>query len=237
MIMFKMLKNSILRLLFAVGFTIVFTSQLLSAEAITVVEEFFDFGHVGIEYKLFHKFKVINTGLKRVKIDSINVPCDCSAVRYEKEWMERGDTLDFILTFDTKDFYGPVNRRFKIYLSVPQKKTISLIYLANVGQWANGLRPNPFSVFFLPTHEKKTVKIPNKFFDKISLELERQYDNSFTVEVIKDEAEKGEMLEISLSPNPELGKGTYLSNFTVKVTIGENEEPTLLTIPVKIARF
>ncbi len=237
MIMYKMLKNSILRLLFAVGFTIVITSQLLSAEAVTVVEEFFDFGHVGIEYKLFHKFKVINTGLKRIKIDSINVPCDCSVVRYEKEWMEKGDTLDFILTFDTKDFYGPVNRKFKIYLSVPEKKTISLIYLAHVGQWMNGLKPNPFSLFFLPTNKKKTIEIANKYFDKISLELERQYDNSFTVNIIKAEAEKGEMLELSLSPNPELGKGTYLSNFTLKVTAGEDEEPTILTIPVKIARF
>jgi len=237
LIMYEILKNSKLRLLFAIGFTLAITSQLLSAEAVTVVEEFFDFGHVGIEYKLFHKFKVINSGVKRIKIDSIDVPCDCSAVRYEKVWMEKGDTLDFILTFDTKDFYGPVNRKFKIYVSVPEKKTISLIYLANVGQWMNGLKPNPFSIFFLPTHKKKTVKIPNKFFNKISLELERQYDNSFTVEVIKAEAEKGEMLELSLSPNPELGKGTYLSNFTVKVTAGEDEEPTLLTIPVKIARF
>ncbi|MCH9025445.1 MAG: DUF1573 domain-containing protein [candidate division Zixibacteria bacterium] len=235
--MYKILNNSKLRLLFAIGFTLAITSQLLSAKAVTVVEEFFDFGHVGIEYKLFHKFKVINSGVKRIKIDSIDVPCDCSAVRYEKEWMEKGDTLDFILTFDTKDFYGPVNRKFKIYVSVPEKKTISLIYLANVGQWTNGFKPIPFSVFFLPTHKMKTVKIPNKFFDKISLELERQYDNSFTVEVIKAEAAKGDMLELKLSPNPELVKGTYHSNFTLKVTIGENEEPTFLTIPVKIARF
>lgn len=235
--MHKILNNSKLRLLLAIGFTLAITSQLLSAKAVTVVEEFFDFGHVGIEYMLFHKFKVVNSGTKRIKIDSIDVPCDCSAVRYAKDLMEKGDTLDFILTFDTKDFYGPVNRKFKIYVSVPEKKTISLIYLANVGQWVNGLKPNPFSVFFLPSHKMKTVKIPNKFFDKISLELERQYDNSFTVEVIKAEAEKGQMLELSLSPNPELGKGTYLSNFTVKVTIGEDEEPTFLTIPVKIARF
>ena len=237
MIMYNMLKNTKFRLLFTIGFTFAITSQLISAEAVTVVEEFFDFGHVGIEYKLFHKFKVINSGTKRIVIDSIDVPCDCSGVRYAKDLMEKGDTLDFILTFDTKDFYGPVNRKFEIYVSVPEKKTISLIYLANVGQWMNGLKPIPFSVFFLPTHKNKTVKIPNKFFDKISLELERQYDNSFTVNIIKAEAGKGEMLELSLSPNPELGKGTYLSNFTVKVTIGEDEEPTFLTIPVKIARF
>lgn len=235
--MLKIIKNSKLRLLLAIGFTLAITSQLLSAQAVTVVEDYFDFGHVGIEYKLFHKFKVINSGLKRIKVDSVDVPCDCSAVRYSKEWMERGDTLDFVLTFDTKDFYGPVNRKFKIYLSVPEKKTVSLIYLANVGQWVNGLKPNPFSLFFLPTHKKKTVKIPNKFFDKISLELETQYDNSFTVEIIKAEAAKGEALELSFSPNPELGKGTYLSNFTLKVTIGEDEEATFLTIPVKIARF
>ena len=226
-----------MRLLFAVGFTLAITGQLISAKPITVVEEFFDFGHVGIDYKLFHKFKVINSGTKRIKIDSINVPCDCSTVRYRKDLIDKGDTLDFVLTFDTKDFYGPVNRKFKIYISFPEKKNISLIYLANVGQWMNGLRPNPFSIFFLPTHKKKTVKIPNKFFDKISLELERQYDDSFIVNITKAEAEKGEMLELSLSPNPELGKGTYLSNFTLKVTIGEDEEATFLTIPVKIARF
>ena len=237
MIMYKILRNLRSILLFSIVFSLAITSQLHSAGALTVVEEFFDFGHVGIEYKLFHKFKVINSGSKLIKIDSINVPCDCSTVRYRKDSIKKGDTLDFILTFDTKDFYGPVNRKFKIYLSVPEKKTISLIYLANVGQWMNGLKPNPFSIFFLPTHKKKTVKIPNKYFDKISLELERQYDNSFTVEIIKAEAERGEKLELSLSPNPELGKGTYLSNFTLKVITGEDEEATILTIPVKIARF
>ena len=235
--MYKILRNLRSILLFSIVFSLAITSQLHSAGALTVVEEFFDFGHVGIEYKLFHKFKVINSGSKLIKIDSINVPCDCSTVRYRKDSIKKGDTLDFILTFDTKDFYGPVNRKFKIYLSVPEKKTISLIYLANVGQWMNGLKPNPFSIFFLPTHKKKTVKIPNKYFDKISLELERQYDNSFTVEIIKAEAERGEKLELSLSPNPELGKGTYLSNFTLKVITGEDEEATILTIPVKIARF
>jgi len=237
LIMYKILRNLRSILLFSIVFSLAITSQLHSAGALTVVEEFFDFGHVGIEYKLFHEFKVINSGSKLIKIDSINVPCDCSTVRYRKDSIKKGDTLDFVLTFDTKDFYGPVNRKFKIYLSVPEKKTISLIYLANVGQWMNGLKPNPFSIFFLPTHKKKTVKIPNKFFDKISLELERQYDNSFTVEIIKAEAERGEKLELSLSPNPELGKGTYLSNFTLKVIVGEDEEATFLTIPVKIARF
>ena len=235
--MYKILENSNLRLLLAIGFILAFTSQSDSTEPVTVVEDFIDFGYVGIEYKLFHKFKVINSGTKRIKIDSIDVPCDCSVVRYKKEWMEKGDTLDFILTFDTKDFYGPVNRKFKIYVSYPEKKTISIIYLANVGQWVNGLKPNPFSVFFLQTHKEQIVKIPNKFFDKISLELERQYDNSFTVEFIKAEAERGEMLELLLSPSSELGKGTYHSNFTVKVTAGENEEPVFLTIPVKIVRF
>ena len=237
MIMYKILRNLRSILLFSIVFSLAITSQLHSAGALTVVEEFFDFGHVGIEYKLFHKFKVINSGSKLIKIDSINVTCDCSTVRYRKDSIKKGDTLDFILTFDTKDFYGPVNRKFKIYLSVTEKTTISLIYLANVGQWMNGLKPNPFSIFFLPTHKKKTVKIPNKYFDKISLELERQYDNSFTVEIIKAEAERGEKLELSLSPNPELGKGTYLSNFTLKVITGEDEEATILTIPVKIARF
>ncbi len=201
-----------------------------------VSEQVFDFGHVGIDYTIFHNYKLINTSRKIIFIDSVDVLCDCSSVLYDKAILGPKDTLIFKLIFDTKDFYGPVNRKFVVFLSLPERETVSFFYLADVGQWQDGLKPNPFALFMLPTHQEQTLQITNKFFESIKAEIQDINDDFFTVNILKDNAKKDEVLEISAIADKSLAKGTYLSNFTIKLTADDNE-PAFLTIPVKIARF
>ncbi len=199
-------------------------------------EQVFDFGYVGIDYKIFHNYKLINTSPKPIKIDSVDVLCDCSSLSYDKKVLGPNDTLIMKLTFDTKDFYGPVNRKFIVFLSLPEKETVSFFYLAEVGQWKNGLKPNPLAIFMLPTHTEKSLQITNKIFEYMKAEIQDQQDDFFTVKFLKEDAKIGEVLEISAIADKSLAKGTYLSNFTLKITADDNE-PAFLTIPVKIARF
>lgn len=208
-----------------------------SQESIRLPEEFYDFGHVGIDYRIFHTFKVINTGIKDIKVDSVNVLCDCSSVLYDKHVLGPNDTLELKLTFDTRDFYGPVNRKLLVFLSLPEKRVVTFIYLAEVGQWKDGLKPEPFALFMLPTHQQQSLKITNRYFDSITGEIQDKNDDFFDVEFVKDDAGKEEALEIRVVPHQDLKKGTYLSNFTLKVTADDKDNPTYLTVPVKIARF
>ena len=218
-------------------FTFVLSATGFCVDPYKISEQVYDFGQVGIDYKIFHNFKLTNISQKAFQIDSVDVPCDCSSVLFAKKLVKPKESVDLQLTFDTKDFYGPVNRKFIVFLSIPERRTIILFYLAEVGQWKNGLKPEPFAVFMLPTHKQQTVKINNKYFDKIKAEVQNIHSNEFTVELTKAEANKNGALEISVIPDPALKNGTYLSNFTLKITTGEGEEPTYLTIPVKIARF
>jgi len=229
---FHFLSNTLL----GVIFICLMSASVHTQSRYKVSEQVFDFGHVGIDYRIFHNFKLVNTGHKVIRIDSVDVRCDCSSVLYDRQVLGPNDTLILKLTFDTKDFYGPVNRKFIVFLSLPERETTTFFYLAEVGQWQNGLKPNPFAIFMLPTHKEQSIKITNKVFESIKVEIQDINDDFFTVEFKKDNAKKDEMLELSVIPDKSLAKGTYLSNFTIKITADDND-PAFLTIPVKIARF
>ncbi|HEX2896480.1 MAG TPA: DUF1573 domain-containing protein [candidate division Zixibacteria bacterium] len=221
----------------AIVFSMVLARGSNSQDLIKVVEESFDFGQVGIDYRIFHTFKIINTGIKVIKIDSVDVLCDCSSVLYDKTNLGAKDTLELKLKFDTRDFYGPVSRKLLVFLSLPEKKIVSLVYLAEVGQWRDGLKPDPFAIFMLPTHKQQSVKINNKFFESLNAAVITINDDFYTVDIVKNDVKKGEAIELVVKPKAELGKGTYFSNFTIKVTGDDKSSPSNLTFPVKIVRF
>jgi hypothetical protein len=212
-------------------------SQAMGQNAYKVSEEKFDFGYVGIDYRIFHNYQLINTSKKDIRIDSVDVMCDCSSVLFDKKVLKPHDTVLFKLTFDTRDFYGPVSRKFNVFLSIPEKRVISFFYLAEVGQWQNGLKPDPFAVFMLPTHKQQIIRINNRVFESIEAEVHDQHADFFKVEIVNNKASKAEHLEFAIMPNVGLAKGTYLSNFTIKITAENDANPAYLTIPVKIARF
>ena len=212
-------------------------SKVLGSDPWKISETVFDFGAVGVEYNIFHDFKFTNIGGKVIRIDSVDVKCDCSSVRYEKAVLGPGESVDLKLTFDTKDFFGPVNRQFNLFLSTPERRVIRFFYLAEVGQWQNGLKPEPFAVFLLPTLKKQTVKITNRYFESMRAEIMDIQSNLFTVELTNEEVGTNGQLELTVVADPNLGKGTYQSNFTVKIITDDEDNPAYLTIPVKIARF
>ena len=216
---------------------LVLLSSAMGQNAYKVSEEVFDFGYVGIDYRIFHNYKLINISKKDILIDSVDVMCDCSSVLYDKKVLKPHDTVLFKLTFDTRDFYGPISRKFNVFLSIPEKRVISFFYLAEVGQWQNGLKPEPFAVFMLPTHKRQTIKIYNRVFESIEAQVHVQHSDFFKVEILKNKAAIKEQLEIAVIPEAGLAKGTYLSNFTIKITSESDTNPAYLTIPVKIARF
>lgn len=224
---------------FTILIILLLTAQLIHANklrGLTYDEQVFDFGHVGIDFKLFHTYKYVNETDQPVTITDIDVTCDCSEVNVPSYEIQPGDTAFFNLIFSTKDYYGPTTKSFIVHTTDPKLPTIEYFYKSIVGQWYDGLKPDPRSFFFLPGKTEAKIVLTNKFYDKIKLINYEQYDNIFTTEIVKEKADKNEVLEIIVAPSEKIGKGTLNSVLTLTVDIGK-DKPAIFSIPIKIVRY
>ncbi len=196
----------------------------------------FDFGHVGIDYNVYHRYAFVNPTADTVRILSVVAHCDCSSAICPDSVVPPGDSTSINLRFSTKNFYGPQNKSITVTTDHPAMKNVELFYLSIIGQWFDGLRPDPEALFFLQANQPRKVTIPNRNFDLIELAGVTQLDNHFQVKVVSGKAKKNQAIEIEVTPSANAPKGTYHSNLTLQVESG-NGEPTVMTIPVKIVRY
>lgn len=197
----------------------------------------FDFGHAGIDFKLFHTLVLLNGGQKDIMLRSANVPCECTSVQIYDTLLSPGESTKVRITLDTYSLFGPSSKQFSIQTSDPNMPKFEYPYFATVGQWSYGLKPDPINLFFLPGHPAKRVSIPNPAFDNVSMSLVDQADTVFTVMLTKPTARKGEKMELEVAPKQNLGAGTYFSSFRVRLELPSGNSPMLLNIPVKIVRY
>lgn len=224
----------------SVGLLAVLLTGTLAAEgekALPYTEQVHDFGHVGIDFNLYHDFGYINHTDKPVKITDIEVSCDCSSVMPSDSLVNPGDTAIFSLMFNTRDYFGPTNKSFTVFTDDPTAPEVHYYYRSVVGQWLEGIRPSIISLFFLPGKESAKISIPNRQFDEIWLTEVNVYDTTVTAETITDSAKKGQMLEFEVRAHPGLVKGTYYSSLTFKVAKAGTDKPTTCSIPVKTVRY
>ncbi len=208
----------------------------LFAQGLTYEEQMYDFGHVGIDFKIQHTFIFVNRADVPIKIKEIYVPCDCSMVKSVDSLVQPGDTAFFYLTFDTKDFYGPVNKSFSVFTDYPKLPELEYFYVSIVGQWFSGLKPKPISLFFLPSKKKHKIQISNNSFDKITIGSVSHARDFVTTKTITEIAGKGNVVEIDVVPEESLPSGTYLTTVTVGL-ITDSDEETMFSIPVKIVKY
>lgn len=201
------------------------------------IEQIYDFGHVGIDFNLYHNFAYINHTDKPVRIEDVDVSCDCSTVLPWDSLVPPGDTAVFTLIFNTRDYFGPTNKSFTVYTDDPTATEVKYYYRSIVGQWLEGIKPSIISLFFLPGKESAKVSIPNRMFEEIWLTEVKVFDTTVSVETITDSAKKGQMLEFEVRTHPNLGKGTHYSSLTLKVAKQGAEKPTTCSIPVKTVRY
>ncbi len=200
-------------------------------------EQVFDFGHVGIDFKLYHTYYIVNNGAEPVPIKSAATSCDCSHIRTTDSQIDPGDTAFFHLDFSTRNYYGPTTLSATVELDDPEYPKVKFYYLSTIGQWYGNLKPKPFSLFFLPGAGARDITLENRAYDQISWELADCSHTTFDIDMIKPEAARGETLTIKVTPAEGLASGTYSSSFTLHVTTAENQKPVILTIPVKIVKY
>ncbi len=221
---------------FILVFILAVIPSCLFSQGLTYEEQMYDFGHIGMDYKIQHTYIFENRTDVPIKIKDIYVSCDCTGVRSADTLVMPGDTAFFNLTFNTKDFYGPVNKSFTVETDHPKLPKLEYFYVSIVGQWFNGLKPNPISLFFLPSKKIGTISIPNVSFDEITIESVKHFRNYVSTQIKTKKAEKGKFVEVEVIPDKNLKSGTYQTTVTIKILTDDNDN-IILSIPVKIVRY
>lgn len=233
------MKKNLISIIFVTACLLYFNSvtSVSVARDIDYAESGFNFGHVGIDYKVFHNFILFNNGNRPYKVDSFIVSCDCTNVKLSDSILNPGDTVQFLLEFETKNYYGPINKTFTVFTNDAVMAQFKLNYQSIVGQWVGGLRPTPESVMLLPGHKPKTISIPNRHYDEIEIVKQLQHDSSFTVELLEPKASKGGQLLLRIGASDHLKPGTHMSCLTIEITTGLDSRPVVLTIPTRIVKY
>ncbi len=197
----------------------------------------YNFGYIGIDYTGYYNFPIYNPGNEPVVILGAGASCDCSRVSVKDTLIEPGDTVTVRLSYNTRNFRGPTMQTFTVETNNPKTPAITVSYSSVVGQWVEGVKPDPLSLFFLPGQKPKDIIIPNPKFSKMSVSYLDQADTLYTVKLVENDVSKGGTVKIEVAPHDGIAAGTYDSNFRVQVEVPGIEEPIILTIPVKIVRY
>ncbi len=200
-------------------------------------EEFHDFGCVGVDFRIYHDYHLVNYGTDTIRIDTVTAHCDCSEVRFIDSIVPPGDTASFELIFNTANFYGPVQKDVRVHSSDKKSPKVYTYYRANIGQWLLSIEPKPVSIFLLPGQKSKTCRLINHALEEITLAAIEPYDDVLQIRAVKDKASKGESIELEAVPRPNLAATTHLSNFTVTLHVPDDMEPLRITIPVKVVKY
>lgn len=200
-------------------------------------EDRFDFGCVGVDFKLFHTFKLVNDGRIPIHIDTVTGHCDCTEVRFVDSTIAPGDTSKILIIFNTANFYGPVEKTIGVRAHKAKNSSFEIAYSANVGQWLMKLEPKPVSVFFLPNQKVRTASLLNHALDKITVTDIYLNDDIVDFKPLRSEAAKGESIDYEITPKATLPPGTHMSNYTMTVDLHQNTAPLRITIPVKVVRY
>lgn len=198
-------------------------------------EQLYDFGQVGLDLKVFHNFKLYNDGDKPVKVDSIEVPCECSFIMLVDSTVNPGDTVDLKLTFETTHYYGPTRKSLTVFSSDGRKTVLQ--YTSDVGRWPKGMMPDQAFLFFIPGQGPQKVNIKNTEFQNIEIVRVEPFDTTFQAVVLESKAKKGKQVTLEIKPNDTLKEGTHLSSFRMILKVPEENNPFFLTIPVKIVVY
>lgn len=197
----------------------------------------YDFGAVGVDFRIAYDFKFVNSGATPIRIDEADVHCDCTEARFKDSLVAPNDTANVTIIFNTADFYGPVNKSLSIRSNDPITPNLQVWYHATVGQWLYSVEPAPVSLLFLPTHKTRTLKLTNHALDFLELDHIEKLDSTVSVKVLANRCAKGGKIELEVTADPQLGPGEHVTNFTLEFKVPEGLAPLRITIPVKVVRF
>ena len=202
--------------------------------SITAITSTWDFGYVPMDYKLIHFYKIRNDGDAELQITKLVPNCDCTSAQVNRKSLPPDSITEVKIVFETKDYYGPNTRNITVHTNDPAKPTIALQYSSNIGLFPKLYRTEPNSLFFLPGHKSKEIRLINDSDSDIQFALDLEQDSLFAVNKIHGTITPGSPIVLTVMPKENMPKGTHYSNFTVAF---KGKQDVRLTVPVKIVRY
>lgn len=94
-------------------------------------KEFHDFGDLKKGDIVQHTYEITNTGDKPLIISNVKPACGCTAPDYTQEPIAPGQKGKVILSFNSQNFSGLINKTAHIYINV-ENSPVVLSFKANV---------------------------------------------------------------------------------------------------------
>ncbi|MBW1803866.1 MAG: DUF1573 domain-containing protein [Deltaproteobacteria bacterium] len=226
-----------LLLIAAIPLTVFSGSDQRMLNAWLEYQEIYEFGHIGLGYKVFHGFIITNQGDKPVRIEKVSSTCECNYAFASDSTIAPGDSISILMSFETTNYYGRTSRSVVVETDHPKVPEITFYHQSTIGQWYYNMKPDPISLFFLPGHSSRKIVLPNPDLERVELSGFEISHPHFDVKVVTGETDRGGQLELEILPRAELKAGTHLSSLTLTVKLPGEAKDYVLTIPVKIARF
>jgi hypothetical protein len=127
---------------------------------ITFEQTAHDFGKIGTDRKVSHRFKVTNTGQGTLNITRLNPSCGCTSTVLGKWSLAPGESTEVEANFDPRGFRGKVHKSIQVVSDDPAHGNVTLTFEAEVIQ---DIMPSTTTVFFydLPrtASKKATVRL------------------------------------------------------------------------------
>lgn len=213
-------------------------NSLWAAEAarakIEVIDEYYDFGYVPLDFKLVHYFRVKNTGNANLNIESAISNCDCTTAIILNKVLQPDSIGRIKVIFDTREYYGRNVRNVTVHSNDAENQAVELKYSSDINIIPKEFRTEPQSLFFLPGHQGKDVKLFNLSGVPLEYSIEMEIDTIFNIDSYGGTIGKDETKVIKIIPKDNLPRGTHNSNFTISY---KTEPETRVTVPVKIVRY
>ena len=119
-----------------------------------------DFGKIGGEAKVTHRFKVTNQGKAPLNITRLNPSCGCNSTVLGKWSLAPGESTEIEVTFNPAGFRGLSRKSIQVVSDDPQTPTQTLTFEAEV---VREIMPSTESIFFQDvvrsTPRKASVKL------------------------------------------------------------------------------
>jgi len=105
----------------------------------------FDFGKIGGDAKVSHRFKVSNTGQAPLNITRLNPSCGCTSTVLGKWTLAPDESSEVEVTFNPAGFRGVSRKSIQVVSDDPAQPTVTLTFEAEV---VREIMPSTDSVFF-----------------------------------------------------------------------------------------
>lgn len=200
----------------------------------TLNEKSWDFGYIPKGSRVTHTFIIKNTGEDSLKNLKARPSCGCTAAPLEKTTLMPGDSTFLEVTFNAKNFNGPVTKTIYLESNDPNNPFIDLVFTANVGAPIPNLSLTPQDVSFdtikTLTNDVKKILIKNINSDlKLSLSMLYPPKPWVAYKMRKKSIRPGQELELEVRLKQEPKAGEFFTSMTL---ICDDPNKSRFTIPI-----